>query len=84
MEISKLSDKQHKIIVTKRLTELERRRDGHSDNLKKKKKKERKKVPTEVTIELKNILEFNSKLDEAEKHIDELEDKAIEITQTEQ
>ena len=33
---------------------------------------------------MKNILEFNSKLDEAEKHIDELEDKAIEITQTEQ
>ena len=47
-------------------------------------KRKIRKYQMEVIIELKNTLEgFNNRLDDAEKHISELEDRAMEIIQTE-
>ena len=44
-----------------------------------------RKYQTEVTTELKNIPEgFNSRLDEVEEWINELEEKTLDLIQTEQ
>ena len=44
-----------------------------------------RKYQTEVIMDLKNTVEgFNSRLDEVEEQTSKLEDKAMELTQTEQ
>lgn len=65
-------------MVIKNLTKLGRKMDEHNYNFNKE------------VIELKNITEpkntlegFNSKLDEAEERIRQLEEKAVELTQSE-
>ena len=68
-------------MVIKILTGVKRDMDEHSHNL----NREIEKYQTEVIIELENTLEgSNSRLDEIEAWISELEDKAKENTQTEQ
>ena len=55
--------------------------DEHSKNFNK--ETENKKYQTEVITEVKNTVEgFNSRMDEIEAQISELEDKAMENTQT--
>ena len=61
-----------------------RRMDEYSENFNKEMENTRK-YQTEVTTELKNTVEgFNSRKDEVEAQIRELEDEAMGLTQTEQ
>ena len=65
-------------------TELGRKVYENSENFQKMIENIRK-YQTEVTTELKNIPEgFNSRLDEVEEWINELEEKTLDLIQTEQ
>ena len=89
METSTIIGKEFKILVIKTLTKLRRRMNEHHENFNKEIKNLRK-YQAEITVlrniinELKNIEGFNSRLDEVEEQISELEDIAMEPTQTEQ
>ena len=64
--------------------ELGKRMDKHSENFNRE-TENTSKCQTEVIIELKNTPElFSGRLDEADEWINELEDKTMELTQTEQ
>ena len=86
MEIRNLLHKEFKLTIIKMLSEL-RRTDEHSENFNKKIeniKKNQSEVKNTIT-EMKNILGgFNSRLDDAEEQISNLEDRIVEITQLEQ
>lgn len=79
MEISNLLNKEFKIMIIKRFTELRKRMDEHSENFNREIKNIRK-YHTEFISEPKNRLEgFNSRLDEIEL-ISKVEEKAMKIT----
>ena len=64
--------------------ELRKWMDKHSENFNRE-TENTSKCHTEVIIELKNTPErFSGRLDEADEWINELEDKTMELTQTEQ
>lgn len=64
-------------------TELGKWMDKHSENFNRDRKY--KQMQADVIIELKNTPElFSGRLDEADEWINELEDKTMELTQTEQ
>lgn len=64
--------------------ELGKWMDKHSENFNRE-TENTSKCQTAVTIELKNTPDqFSDRLDEAEEWINELEDKTMELTQTEQ
>ena len=70
-------------MVIKMLIKYGRRIDEHSKNFSKEIENIRK-YQTEVITEMKNTLEgFNSRLDDVEEPVSELEDKTMELTQIE-
>ena len=70
-------------MVIKMLIKYGRRMDEQSKNFSKEIENIRK-YQTEVITEMKNALEgFNSRLDDVEEPISELEDKTMELTQIE-
>lgn len=71
-------------MLIKMLIELGRKMDEHNENFNKE-KEDIGKYQTEITTKLRNILKgFDSRLDKVEEQINELEDKGMELTQTEQ
>ena len=86
IEISNLPDKEFKVMVIKMLTELRRRMDEYIENF----NKEISNIKNNQS-ELKNIItemrntpkRLNSRLDEAEGWINDLEDRIVQISQTE-
>ena len=86
MEISNLPDKVSKVVIIRVLTKLGRIMDWHSDKFNKGLENIRKNQsePKNTITEMKNTLEgINSRLDDTEVGISELEDMVVEITQCE-
>ena len=86
-EINNSPDKEFKALVIKMLTELERRIDVHNEKFNKE-LENIKKTQSEMKnsiAEIKNTLEgMNSRLSDTEICINPLEDRIMEITQSEQ
>ena len=86
MEINNLPDKEFKLMIIKMLNELGRRIDKHSEkfnreleNIKKNQTAEEYNNWNKTTLE-----EINSRLDDTEEWMTELEDRVVEITQAEE
>ena len=78
MEVSNLPDEEFKVMVIKLLTELERRMNEHVRISTLRNNRELNNTITELK---KKILDsFNSRLDEIEEWISDLEDRAVELT----
>ena len=86
-EINNLPNKQFKTLVIKMLTELRKRIDVNSEHFNKELEnmiKIQSEMNTSVA-EIKNTLEeMNGRLSDTEKHRSDLEDRIMEITQSEQ
>ena len=81
MEISNLPDKRFKIMVIKRLTQLDRRTEKHGDNFSKELENIRKnqsELKDSIT-EVKNTLAgINSRLDDRDEWISDLDERVVE------
>ena len=85
MEISNLPDKEFKEMVIKMLTKLGRRMEEHSENFNKELENIRKNQSELKNTILENTIEeINSRLVDTVEHISDLEDRIVEITQSEQ
>ena len=87
MQIDNLPNKESKVMIIIMLYELGGRMDEHSEKLNKELeniKKNQTELKNTVT-EVKNMLDkVNSRLDDAEKQVNYLEVRVVEITQSEQ
>ena len=84
MKISNIPDKEFKVMVIKMLTKLRRRINIVKTSTK---IENMRKYQSELktTTEIKNTLEgINSRLEDAEEQISDLEDRVVQITKTEQ
>ena len=87
VEISHLPNKEFKVMIIKMLTKFRRRMEEHSENFNKELeniKRNQTELKNTITT-LKNTVEgLNSRLDGVEEQINDWEDRAVKLTQTEE